>query len=150
MPFLLRLASLVFVSIATLLPVHGAGEEGYAKEVKRTVLFQAGTDALGHPLVYPKGEPQLTGVIVEVPPGTDTGWHVHPHPCIGYVLDGDISLEVKDHPTRQFKAGDSLVEVVNTCHRGVNTGDKPVRILFFAIGEKGTPIAVGCPVAEKK
>jgi quercetin dioxygenase-like cupin family protein len=131
------LAPLVLVTSA--LPAA----EGYSDQIQRTVLLQTSVDAAGQPLRYPQGEPLLTGMLVVIPPGKDTGWHTHPHPCIGHVLEGEITLEVEGGPARTFKAGDTLAEVVNLRHRGRALGDKPVRLLFFSIGERGAPIAIG-------
>lgn len=123
-------------------PLVAQPVEGYTTETKREVILRTSNDAAGRPFSYPQGgTPEITGILVTLPPGANTGWHTHPSPCVAYILEGEISLELEGRPTRIYKAGDSIVEVVNLPHRGTAQGDKPVKILFFAISEKGTPIA---------
>ena len=117
------------------------GEEGYARVVKVETVLKTSVDGTRRPIQYPRGEPELTGVVVEIPPGKDTGWHIHPTPCVAYILEGEVSVELEGGEVRSFKAGESFAEVVNVRHCGFNHSSKPVRILMFAIGEKGTPIS---------
>jgi len=117
-------------------------EEGYAKQIKVETVLKTSTDGTGKEIKYPVATTaEITGVVVEIPPGQNTGWHIHPTPCVAYILEGEADVEVEGGPTKHFKAGDSFAEVVNVRHCGYNRTKKPVRILMFAIGEKGTPIS---------
>jgi hypothetical protein len=59
------------------------GADGYNAQISSKALFRANTDVAGHPIVYPKTEkPELSGFLVEIPPGAETGWHLHPNPCM--------------------------------------------------------------------
>ena len=44
--------------------------------------------------------------------------------------------------TLHLKAGDSIVEVVNTWHYGKNEGKDPAEIIVFYAGTPGTPITI--------
>jgi len=107
-------------------------------QLSSRVLFRTSTDVAGHPIVYPQTQnPELSGLLIEIPAGAETGWHLHPNPCMAYVLEGAIEVTQEGGPTRKFSAGDSFVELVNTRHNGRNQGSTPVKILFFVVGEKG-------------
>jgi hypothetical protein len=55
--------------------------------LKRTTFM---TD--GRKIAYPKtNSPEVTVVSVEMPPNTETGWHIHPVPVYAYVLAGELS-----------------------------------------------------------
>jgi len=123
-----------------------ASGEGYAKQIQVTPLFSTTKTASGQPIAYPKTDsPQVTAVTVEIPPGTETGWHQHPYPCYAYVLAGELTVEVKGGKAHKLRAGEALVEVVNTTHNGINKGTKPVRLVMFATGEKDKPFTVRVP-----
>lgn len=124
-----------------------AGEEAYPKAVVVTKLMKTGTDAAGQVIEYPKaGTPELQGLLVEIPVGASTGWHVHPSPCIAHVLQGEVTVDLADGRKNSFVAGDTFAEVVKLGHCGRNTGKVPVKIMLFVIGTQGT--AVSAPVAK--
>lgn len=124
-------------------PVTG---EGYTRQIQVTPLLSTTKTASGQAIVYPKTHsPQVTGVMVEIPPGAQTGWHQHPYPCYAYILSGELTVEVEGDKPRKLHAGEALVEVVNTTHNGMNQGDKPVRLVMFVTGEEGKPFTVRVP-----
>lgn len=116
---------------------------GYRPVIKVTPLLQTTTTAAGQPIAYPKvDDPQVTAVRVEIPPGAETGWHRHPFPCYGYILSGELVVEMEGGRTEQLKAGQALVEVVNMLHNGRNAGTEPVTLVMFVTGEKDHPFTV--------
>ncbi len=137
-----RYSGLAVVALAlVVLPVsarEGSGE--YNRAVKATTLLRTTTDVAGTPLAYPTGgDAEVSGLLVELPPGAETGWHHHTVPCFAYIIEGEIAVAQKDGPTRTFKAGDAFAELVNSEHNGRTIGDQPVRLVFFAAGIKGVP-----------
>ena len=132
------IVAIVFISVSG----RCFAETGYLSEIKIVPLLKTSTDVGGHPLEYPKtGTPEVTGVLVEIPVGQNTGWHFHANPSVEYVLQGQITVEDSAGTKRLFKAGDSFAELVNVKHCGYNTGDVPVKIIMFAIGQVGSPIS---------
>lgn len=110
----------------------------YNHAVKATTLFRTTTDVAGTPLAYPtSGQAEVSGLIVELPTGAETGWHRHSVPCFAYIIEGEIEVTQKDGPTRTFKAGDAFAEMVGIEHNGRTVGDRPVRLVFFAAGVEG-------------
>ena len=87
-------------------------------------------------------KPQVTMLLVEIPPGAETGWHKHPVPCYAYILSGSVTVEIENGKTNTFHAGQAFAETVNTMHNGKNTGDEPVKIVMTAIGEQKEPIVI--------
>jgi quercetin dioxygenase-like cupin family protein len=101
------------------------------------------TDVAGTPLAYPTGGPaEVSGLVVELPVGAETGWHKHTVPCFAYILSGTIAVEQKDGPSRTFRAGDAFAELVGLLHNGHTVGTEPVRLVFFAAGVQGQPFTV--------
>ena len=70
--------------------------------------------------------PEVTALLVEVAPGAETGWHLHPVPSFAMVLDGALEITLKDGRTKRLHAGEALAEVIDTSHNGRNVGDGPV------------------------
>mgnify|MGYP000899664948 CR=1 FL=1 len=55
-------------------------------------------------------------------------------------LNFNIDQEVIRQSNFQLKAGDALIEVVNTWHYGKNSGDTPVEIIVFYAGTADAPV----------
>lgn len=124
-------------------PEVRATPKGYDAKIVAEPLLVTSTTADGVEITYPKTDnPQVTIVKVTVPPGATTGWHTHPFPAYGYVISGEITVELGDGRKNVFKGGEAVAEVVNTLHNGTNTGSEPTVILMIITGEKGTPIAI--------
>ncbi len=96
----------------------------------------------GKPLVYPTGQAEVTGLVVEIAPGAETGWHLHPVPSFAFMLDGTLEVTQKDGRVKHLKKGDSLAEVVGVWHNGRNVGKDPVRIVVFYAGAVGQPLTI--------
>lgn len=138
------------LAVLLTLPVFAGSEQeaAYTRAVRTTPLLCTNTDVAGTPLAYPTGgEAEVTGVLVELPPGAETGWHKHTVPCFAYILGGEIAVTQKDGPTRTFRAGDAFAELVNIEHNGRTLGTEPVRLVFFAAGVKGRPFTQKSPDA---
>ena len=80
-------------------------------------------------------------LLIEIAPGGETGWHLHPVPSFGMVLEGELEVSLKDGQRKRLKAGDALAEVVNTAHNGRNIGNAPVKLVVFYAGSKGQPLS---------
>jgi quercetin dioxygenase-like cupin family protein len=126
------LALLLFASPLSL----WAGD--YAGDVRIQVLLKTDTNALGIPLAYPEvAKPEVTAFEAALPPGAQTGWHVHPYPGYAYVLAGELTLEAEGGQKLVLRKGDAYAELVNVRHNGRNLGKDTVRLVAFFTGEKG-------------
>lgn len=135
-----------FLFMLLLLPATIRAQEpasAYLPAVRAVPLLRTTTTAAGQPIVYPKTDhPEVTALLVTIPSGAETGWHRHPFPCYGYILSGELNVELEGGKINHFKAGDALVEAVNLLHNGRNTGAEPVKLVMFVTGEKGQPFTV--------
>jgi quercetin dioxygenase-like cupin family protein len=114
-----------------------------AQDISSRPLLRTSTTWNGAPIQYPvSAKPEIQTVLVEIAPGTSTPWHKHPVNNIAYILEGTLRLELEDKRTREFRAGESFAEVVDTWHRGTNVGSTPLRILVVYTGEVGVPVTV--------
>ena len=127
------------ICVVVPLPLR-ALDPGLGVKVKPLVKTSESWD--GTALVYPKGEAEISGVLIEIMPGAETGWHLHPVPSFGMILEGQLTVALKDGRTKELKAGDVVVEVVNTLHNGRNTGDSVTKLIVFYAGEKGAKLTV--------
>lgn len=138
-PYSLALAGLLFGLRAS---SAASSEEAYAPSVKITTLLKTSSNELGQPISYSKTDhPEATMLYVELPPGTDTGWHLHPVQGYGYVISGTLTLQTKEK-TLEVHSGQAFVETTNVAHDGKNLGKEPVKLFVVFTGERGKPYAV--------
>ena len=103
----------------------------------RTILSSESTVA-GEPIRYPSGAAaQITALEITLQPGEQTGWHTHPVPLFGYILEGELTVDYGPKGTRVYLKGEGLAEAMNEPHNGRNTGPNPVKILAVFIGMEG-------------
>lgn len=110
--------------------------------VKVTPLLKTAASWDGKPIVYPHGQAEITALIVEIAPGGETGWHLHPVPSFGILLEGTLEVALKDGSVKRLQAGDALAEVTDTLHNGRNVGENSVKILVFYAGAVGKALTV--------
>jgi quercetin dioxygenase-like cupin family protein len=91
---------------------------------------------------YLDGNPEITILKMIIPPKTKLPLHKHPEINAGVVLKGELTVISETNDTLYFKAGEPIVELVNTWHFGRNDGTEPVEIIVFYAGVKGTPITI--------
>lgn len=91
---------------------------------------------------YPKGQPKVTILKIIIPPKTSLDPHLHPVINAGVLIKGTLTIVDENGNTLNLKAGDAIVELVNTIHYGKNTGDVPAEIIVFYAGTDDLPISV--------
>ncbi|MEW6585637.1 MAG: cupin domain-containing protein [Nitrospirota bacterium] len=118
----------------------------YGAGVKSTLILKTTSTTGNYPVKYLNTQnAEITVAKVEIKPGAETGWHSHPVPLYAYVLEGNLTVEIKGGNTYHFAAGDAIVEVVNIPHNGRNLGTMPVVLIAFYTGEVGKLNAVMTP-----
>jgi len=90
---------------------------------------------------YPQGRPEITIARVSIPAGVRLDMHSHPVINAGVLVSGQLTVVTADGKTLHVKAGEPIVEVVNTLHYGINEGTVPAEIVVFYAGAAGTPIS---------
>jgi quercetin dioxygenase-like cupin family protein len=78
--------------------------------------------------------------LVEFPPGSTTGRHIHPGDEFAVVIAGELQLNVEGQPPRIVKAGDSYHNLQGVVHETKNLGTVPARTAAVFVVEKGKPI----------
>jgi quercetin dioxygenase-like cupin family protein len=91
--------------------------------------------------VYPQGQPEITIVRVNIPAGVRLDMHSHPVINAGVLVSGRLTVVTADGKTLHLKAGDPIVEVVDTLHYGINEGTVPAEIVVVYAGAVGTRIS---------
>ena len=95
------------------------------------------------PPFIPAGAHAMT-VVIEYPPG-DAGAppHRHPGPAFGYVLEGEMRLELEGEPERVVRAGEAFWEPggdVIHYQDGNNRDDIRLRFTVTMLCEPGQPM----------
>ena len=91
---------------------------------------------------YPQGKPQVTILRIKIPAGAKLPVHEHPVINAGVLLSGQLTVKTENGKTLYLKAGDPIVEVVDTWHYGINDGETPAEIIVFYAGAVGEKITV--------
>lgn len=91
---------------------------------------------------YPTSQPEITILRLRIPPGTELPWHTHPVINAGVLISGELTVVTTTGQTLVLRAGDSIVEVVDTMHRGFSTGEEHADIIVFYAGTPGQAITV--------
>ena len=105
-----------------------------AASVKVSTILKTENSWDGKPIVYPEGKPEVTGMLIKIAPGGETGWHFHPVPSFAVVLEGELEVQLKNGMVKRLKSGEALAEVVNTLHSGRNVGLVLLKLVVFYTG----------------
>ena len=87
---------------------------------------------------YPQGQPEITIRRISIPAGARLDTHSHSVINAGVLISGQLTVVTADGKTLHLKAGDPIVEVVNTAHYGINQGKVPAEIVVFYAGTADT------------
>lgn len=97
----------------------------------------------GTPLpAYPVGTAEITVLRITIPPGTRLPLHRHPVINAGVLVRGQLTVVTKEGKTLRMKAGDPIIEVVDTWHYGKNEGPDPAEIIIFYAGTPDQPLSI--------
>ncbi|MET3135252.1 quercetin dioxygenase-like cupin family protein [Oxalobacteraceae bacterium GrIS 1.11] len=134
------LASLMLVSVA-----HSASAIDNSAAVKVTPLMKTSASWDAKPIVYPQGQAEVTGLVVEIAAGGQTGWHEHPVASFAYVLEGTLEVTRATGETKLVHAGEMFPEVVNTLHNGRSMDGKAVKLLVLYAGSTDKKLTINHP-----
>jgi quercetin dioxygenase-like cupin family protein len=87
--------------------------------------------------------PQVMIKKIIIEPGEKLSVHYHTVVNAGILLEGRLKV-VKESTgeTLQLEEGDTIVELINQDHYGVNNGDKPAKIVVVYFGEVDQDVTV--------
>jgi quercetin dioxygenase-like cupin family protein len=78
---------------------------------------------------------------VTIAVGGREGRHSHPGILIGYVLEGELTLELEGRPPKIVKPGEAALIEPGLVHEGINKGSVPIKALVTFLIEKGKPLS---------
>lgn len=134
---------LTLLALVTLTAGPAYSSDTTANKVKAEVLVKSTHSWNGNPMPeYPNGQPEVTILRIIIPAGTTLPWHTHPVINAGVLISGELTVTTKSGKILEMKAGDPIVEVVDTWHYGKNTGRVPADIIVFYAGVKDQPITI--------
>ena len=91
---------------------------------------------------YALAQPEVTIKEIIIAPGEKLPWHQHPVINAGILLSGELVVQTREGKKLHLKAGDTLVELVNTSHTGQNISNEPAKIVVFYLAEQGEKVTV--------
>lgn len=84
---------------------------------------------------------EMVQVRTEIPPGIASGWHTHPGEEVGYIVAGNVQMEIRDRPTLLLHAGDGFLIPPETPHNALDLGPGVGIMLSTYIVEAGRPLS---------
>ena len=131
------------LSVLVLIPFGCATEEANHASIFVKELIRTSKSWDGKSLVpYPQGQPEITILRISIPAGARLETHSHPVINAGVLVSGQLTVKTTDGKVLRLKAGDPIVEVVNTLHYGINEGTVPAEIVVFYAGIVGQAVTV--------
>lgn len=98
---------------------------------------------------YPEGQPELTTVLMTIPPNSKLHWHKHVMPNTAYIVSGQLTVEERATGRKAtYNAGQAFAESVNNVHRGI-TGSEPTVVIVTYAGSQDQPLSVQVPDESK-
>jgi quercetin dioxygenase-like cupin family protein len=126
----------IILGLTVAVVAFGVAGDGMAQQsgIKRTPLQK---------VEFPDGYNVVTA-ITEVPAGGASGRHTHPGAETGYVLEGELDLDIDGQPPMKIKAGESYQIPPGVVHNA-KADDKPFKLLVVYIVDKTKPLATPAP-----
>lgn len=87
-------------------------------------------------------KPEVTVLKIVINVNEELPMHKHDLVNIAYVKKGTLTVITDDNKEITLHEGEVLPELVGKYHYGKNTGNEPVELVVFYIGEIGTPLSV--------
>ena len=133
----------IFYSVCLILFLTGFVSAQEENQVRTDVLAKTGISWDGMALPeYARGKPEITILKIKIPPKTKLPLHKHPVINAGVLLKGTLTVVTEEDEILHLKAGDSIIEVVNKWHYGINEGNEFAEIIVFYAGVQDSPITV--------
>ena len=86
---------------------------------------------------------EIVQVLTEIPPGVQSGWHMHPGEEVGYILAGTVQMMIEGKPTLTLRAGDPFLMPPGQPHNALDLGPETGRMLSTYIVDPDQPLAIG-------
>lgn len=113
-------------------PASGPARDALAGSLKRTEIQRAAISIADREIVQ---------VRTEIPPGVESGWHIHPGEEVGYIVAGTVEMRIADRPTLLLQAGDGFLIPPRVPHNARDLGPGVGEMLSTYLVEVGQPLA---------
>ncbi len=87
-------------------------------------------------------KPEVTVLKIIINAGEVLPMHKHDLVNVAYVKKGTLTVVSDKNEEITLHKGETLPELIGKYHYGKNTGNEPVELIVFYVGEKGTPLSV--------
>ena len=87
-------------------------------------------------------KPEVTVLEITINIGEKLSMHKHDLVNIAYVKKVTLTVITDDNNQIIVHQGEALPELISKYHYGKNSGNEPVELIVFYIGEKDTPLSV--------
>ena len=87
-------------------------------------------------------KPEVTVLKIIINVNEELPIHKHDLVNIAYVKKGTLTVITDENKEITIHEGEVLPELIGKYHYGKNTGNEPVELVVFYIGEIGTPLSV--------
>lgn len=113
-------------------PTVAAAADDLAGKLKRKELQRKPSSIPGREIVQ---------VLTEIPPGVESGWHIHPGEEVGFIVAGVVQMAIEGEPTITLRAGDGFLIPPRRPHNALDVGDVTGQMLSTYIVEPDEPLA---------
>lgn len=138
---MIRFGLVAALGLASVLGGAALAEERAPAEAVTEILRTTKT-AAGQPIALPPGPLQVVATIYALAPGVKLPEHKHPFQRYAYVLEGELRVQQADSASRVYRAGDFIVESVDSWHFGAAAGTGPVKLLVIDQTPPGAEITI--------
>jgi quercetin dioxygenase-like cupin family protein len=144
---MIRLALVAMLS-ATFIAIGAVHAEERVPAEQVTEIARTTKTATGQPIALPQGPLEVVASIYTLAPGVRLAEHKHPFQRYAYVLQGALMVQQAGAASRIYRAGEFVVESVDSWHFGATVGDAPVKLLVIDQSPPGAEITVDRPAAR--
>jgi quercetin dioxygenase-like cupin family protein len=105
-----------------------------------TPLASTTVTAAGQPIVLPQTDARVIASLFEIATGATLPVHKHPSMRYAYVLEGELLVtNVETGAGTTYRAGEFIVEMLDTWHQGTAVGPDTVRLVVIDQVEGDVP-----------
>ena len=135
----------ILAALGVMAAAAASADDMNSRAAKVVPLLETSVDSLGKPIRFPQQNPEISMSQIELPAGGATGWHTHPVPALGYVIEGTLTVEYEGGRSVEVTRGQGFAEAVGVVHQGRNLGTAPVKLVAVFLGERGKQVTVKRP-----
>jgi quercetin dioxygenase-like cupin family protein len=84
---------------------------------------------------------EIVQVTTEIPPGVESGWHIHPGEEVGYIMAGSIEMMIEGRSTVVLRTGHGFLIPPRTPHNARDLGPETGHMLSTYIVEADQPLS---------